>query len=176
MKKLILGLAGLAVLVSGLTHLSCAQPRHIAPRVQYDVEKERVISKTFETVWQSAVEWFAMRNTPIKNIDKTSGFISTEYGLSVEEAAKYMDSGYGESNFQGHVAVVNHRGNFNVLIKKVDENSTRVSVNAFFNCTVNRYRYENILSTNLVLESSTPQKSDSTGALEKELLNYLSRP
>lgn len=176
MKKLILGLTGLAILACGLANPGCAQPKHIVQRVQYNVEKERTVAKPFDAVWQSAVEWFAMRNTPIKNIDKSSGFISTEYGLSVEEAAQYMDSGYGESNFQGKVEVVNHRGNFNVLIKKADENSTRVSINAFFNCTVNHYRYENLFSTNYVLESSTPQKSVSTGALEKEFLDYLSRP
>ena len=176
MKKLILGLAGLAVLVSGLANSGCAQPKHIVRSAQYDVEKERVVNKPFDAVWQSAVEWFATRNTPIKNIDKASGFISTEYGLSVEEAAQYMDSGYGESNFQGKVEVVNQRGNFNVIIKKIDENSTRVSINAFFNCTVNRYRYENLFSTNYVLESSAPQKCLSTGVIEKDFLDRLSNP
>lgn len=175
MKKLSVRWAGLALLVSVFVALGCTPPKHIVQRATYEVEKERVINKPFDAVWQSTVEWFATRNTPIKNIDKSSGLISTEYGLSVDEAAQYMDSGYGESNFQGKVEVVNHRGNFNVLIKKINETSTKVDINAFFNCTVNRYRYENLFSTNYVLESSIPTKCVSTGALEKELLNYLSR-
>jgi hypothetical protein len=152
--------------------MSCSAPEYIRPTT-YVVEKDRIIKRSFDTVWQSTVEWFATHNTPIKNIDKNSGLISTEYSLSIGEAFQYMDCGAGESNFNGKVELVNHTGNFNVLIKKIDDHSTKVSINVFFGCTVNKYRYESLLSTDYVLESSTRTNCTSTGRLEKEVLDYL---
>jgi hypothetical protein len=157
-----------------LFFVSCAPPVHLESVVEYNVEKERVINKSFDLVWQSTIEWFATHNTPIKNLDKNSGLISTEYSLSLQDAGKYMDCGKGTSSFMGEVQLVNHGGNFNVLIKKLDENSTRVSINVFFGCTENKYKYESLLSTNLVLVSSTRVGCVSTGQLEKEILDYLS--
>jgi hypothetical protein len=154
--------------------VGCAAPMRIQPVVTYTVEKERVINKSFDLVWQSAVEWFATHNTPIKNIDKSSGLITTEYSLSLSQARKCMDCGSGQSNFSGKVELVNHSGNFNILIKKIDENSTKISINVFFGCTINNYRYENVLSTNYVLVSSTRTDCVSTGQLEKEIYDYLS--
>jgi len=162
-------------LLSSLVFLllaGCAAPEYVKPEAR-PIIKESVIHKSYDTVWQNTVEWFATHNTPIKNIDKTSGLISTEYSLSLEDAALYMNCGSGESNFNGKVELVNHTGNFNVLLKKIDDHSTRVSINAFFGCTVNRYRYENVLSTDYVLESSTRTSCSSTGNLEKSILEYL---
>ena len=167
---------GLAVsLMSSIVFLlmaGCTAPEYVKPEVR-PIVKEGVIQKSYDTVWQSAVEWFATHNTPIKNLDKSSGLISTEYSLSLEDAALYMNCGSGESNFNGKVELVNHTGNFNVLLKKIDDHSTKVSINAFFGCTVNRYRYENVLSTDYVLESSTRTTCSSTGAIEKSILDYL---
>lgn len=46
---------------------------------------EKDYSKTFaadySSVWDGAVEWFAINNVPIKNLDKDSGVISSEYSL-----------------------------------------------------------------------------------------------
>lgn len=154
--------------------ISCSAPVHKTPVVHF-VEKERTISKSFDTVWQSAVEWFATHNTPIKNIDKNSGLLSTEYSLSLKEAAKFMDCGMGESNFKGKVELVKPTGNFNLLVKKADESLTKVTVNVFFSCVVNKYRYESLLSTEYVLESSERTDCTSTGNLEKEILDYLAK-
>jgi len=153
--------------------VSCSAPEYIKPTT-YVVEKDRAIGISFDTVWQKAVEWFATHNTPIKNIDKSSGLISTEYIMSIDEAMQYMSCGSGESNFSGKVELTNHSGNFNVIIKKIDENSTKVTVNVFFGCMVNNYRYESLLSTDYVLESSRRTTRNSTGRLEKEVLDYLS--
>ena len=173
MKQIIVKLIYVFIVLSILMIVSCSAPEYIKPNT-YIVEKDRVINKSFDTVWQSTVEWFATHNTPIKNIDKNSGLISTEYSLSIGEAVQYMDCGSGESNFNGKVELVNHTGNFNVLIKKIDEHSTKVNINVFFGCTVNKYRYENVISTDYVLESSTRTSCTSTGKLEKAILNYLS--
>lgn len=154
--------------------LSCSQPKPVAvqqaPRV---IEKERVVNKPFDAVWQTSIEWFATHNTPIKNLDKSSGLISTEYSVSIGDAYKYMSCGSGKSTFSGKVEMANYTGNFNVLIKKLGDNSTKISVNVFFGCTVNKYRYKSLISTEYILESSTRANCASTGVLEKEILDYL---
>jgi hypothetical protein len=84
-----------------------------------------------------------------------------------------MSCASGNSTFSGKVEVGNYTGNFNVLVKKLTDNSTKISVNVFFGCTVNKFKYKNILSSEYVLESSTRVNCTSTGLLEKEILNYL---
>jgi hypothetical protein len=167
------GKIGFMSLALIFTIAGCAAPEYIKPET-YVVEKDRVVNKSFDITWQSAVEWFATHNTPIKNLDKNSGFISTEYSLSIGEALEYMDCGAGESNFSGKVELVNHSGNFNVLIKKINEDSTKVNVNVYFGCLANKYRYESLISTDYVFESSTRVSCTSKGKLEKEILDYLS--
>lgn len=161
------------VLVLVLLAVGCAAPGLIRPNI-YVVVNEKVINKSFDVVWQNTVEWFATHNTPIKNLDKSSGLISTEYSLSLADARQYMDCGQGESNFSGKVELANPTGNFNVLVKRMDDDSTKLSINVFFSCTVNEYRYEDWLSTEYVLVSSTKTNCVSTGQLEKTILDYLS--
>ncbi len=154
--------------------IGCSAPKKaVVQQAPIIVEKERVISKPFDVVWQSGIEWFATHNTPIKNLDKSSGLISTEYSVSIGEANRYMLCATGSSNFSGKTEIVNHTGNFNVIIKKLGENSTKISVNVFFGCTINKYKYRGLLSTEYVLESSTRVNCTSRGELEREILNYL---
>ena len=35
----------------------------------------------FDSVWSSAVDWFAVNNIPIKNLERSSGIITSEYSL-----------------------------------------------------------------------------------------------
>jgi len=166
MKKISLNIFILSFLI-----VSCGAPVLVKPVEPVFVEKERTIKKSFDIVWQDAVEWFATHNTPIKNLDKSSGLISTEY----TDAAQYMNCGSGDYTFSGKVETSNHIGNFNVIIKKKNQKSTKVNINVFFTCTVDQYRYENLLSTNYVLVSSTKANCSSTGVLEKEILDFLSK-
>ncbi len=165
-------LSGLLILL--VIILGCAAPKKpVVQQAPIIIEKERIISKSFDAVWQSAIEWFATHNTPIKNLDKSSGLISTEYSVSIGDAYRYMSCGTGTSTFTGKTEINNHTGNFNVLIKKLADNSTKISVNVFFGCTINKYKYKSLLSTEYVLESSTRANCSSKGALEREILNYL---
>ncbi len=173
MRKAIRILAGVNMFMSFVFISGCSAPQRIAP-TPYAVENERRVERPFDATWQSAVEWFATHNTPIKNIDKSSGLISTEYSMSMKDALVFMDCGRGDSTMTGKVEMDNYLGNFNVLIKKIDDNSTKVVVNVFFSCAVKKYRYENLLSTNYVLESSVKEDCVSTGKLEKQILDYLS--
>lgn len=154
--------------------MSCTSTARFVPvPVTKVIEKERIINKPYDAVWQSTVEWFATHNTPIKNVDKSSGLISTEYSLPMGEAARYMDCGTASSSFMGKTSLENHSGNFNVLVKKVSDNSTKININVFFGCSVNSYQYKGLLSTEYVLKSSSRINCTSTGTLEKEVLDYI---
>jgi hypothetical protein len=111
---------------------------------------------------------------PIKNLDKSSGFISTDYKLVTGVISQYMVCQGASSTFGGKVELTNHGGNLNVLVKKITEDSTKVTVNTFYSCTANKYRYASLISTTYVLESSTRIDCNSTGILEKAIFDYIS--
>lgn len=161
------------IIVLFLLTLSCAAPTRVVsvPRV---VERERIVNKPFDAVWQSTVEWFATHNTPIKNLDRSSGLISTEYSLSMAEANSYMDCGGSTTSaFGASTRLSNHSGNFNVLLKKIDDTHTKVSINVFFGCSLDTYNYKGLLSTEMVLTSSSRINCTSMGVLEKQVLDYI---
>lgn len=162
-----------AILLIFLITINCTTPARVVS-VARVVEKERIVNKPFDAVWQSTVEWFATHNTPIKNLDKSSGLVSTEYSLSMAEAANYMDCGGSTTSaFGASTGLSNHSGNFNVLLKKIDDTHTKVSINVFFGCSLNTYRYKGLLSTEMVLVSSSRINCTSTGVLEKQVLDFL---
>ena len=117
----------------------------------------------------------AVYNMPIKNLDKNSGFIATEYKLITGDVAQYMYSPKGSSSFRGKVESANHGGNMNILMRKITDNSTKVNINGFYSCLVNKYRYASLLSTEYILESSTRTDCESTGILEKAIFDHLSK-
>jgi len=156
--------------------LSCSTSKYVAPApvVIQVVEKERIINKSFDAVWQSTIELLATYNMPIKNLDKSSGFISTDYKIISGDVSQYMYCEGASSTFSGKVELTNHGGNLNVLLKKINEDSTKVSVNTFYSCIANKYKYQSLLSTVYVLESSTRIDCTSTGNLEKAIFDYMS--
>ena len=142
--------------------------------VVHTIEKERIINKSFDATWQSIIELLATYNMPIKNLDKNSGFISTDYKLVTGEISQYMSCEGASSTFSGKVELTNHGGNLNVLIKKISDDSTKVTVNTFYSCTSNKYRYASLISTAYVFESSSKVDCSSTGILEKAIFDYIS--
>lgn len=161
-------------LISCVLLMSCSTPKPVvtAP-VERIIEREKVIDKPFETIWQNTIELLATYNMPIKNLDKTSGFIASDYKLVTEDPRIYMDCVGASSNFSGKVELVNHGGNLNILIKKITEDSTKVTVNCFWGCTANKYRYENLLSTKYIFVSGNRQDCPTSGTLEKAFFEYL---
>jgi hypothetical protein len=163
------------IFLSLLLFQNCATSKVVAtaPVVVRVVEKERVINRPFETAWQSMIELLATYNMPIKNLDKSSGFISTDYKLVTGNPAQYMNCSGASSTFTGKVELTNQGGNLNVLFKKISNDSTKVTVNTFYSCQSNKYRYANIISTEYVLESTNREDCTSNGNLEKAILDYL---
>jgi hypothetical protein len=112
-----------SIILSIFLFLGCASSKNVAPAepVVYVVEKDRIINKPFEAIWQSIIELLATYNMPIKNLDKSSGFISTEYKLVTGEVSQYMICEGASSTFSGKVELTNQGGNLNVLVKKITE-------------------------------------------------------
>lgn len=172
MKRRVLGSAVLCVCVVVLGALGCEPPRPAVP--PRPIEKQKVIPRSFDEVWQTAVTWFATHNMPIKNLDKQSGLISTEYSLPTDQVARYMDCSAAAAS-GGDVEVEAPTGNFNLLIQGRHDGSTDVSVNVFFSCTVKYYGQEGLLVTERVLQSTQKKDCESTGALEREIWESFER-
>lgn len=165
----------LFLFTSSVLFLGCSTPKAVvtAP-VELIIEKERIINKPFETVWQSTIELLATYNMPIKNLDRASGFIASDYKLVTSDYRQYMICEGASSTFSGKVELANPGGNLNILIKKISEESTKVTINCFWGCVANRYRYASLISTEYVFVSSDRQDCRTSGNLEKAFLDYLS--
>lgn len=137
------------------------------PPKTYDVVKEMTYDKSFDDVWSLAIEWFANHGTPIKNMDKSSGFIATEYSLGTGQL-NCLDCGIPGENLLVAQRLDDPRGNFNILIKKIDENKVKVTINCFFKATSKVYFDGRLTSTNSI-------DCNSTGLLEKEIIEFLGK-
>jgi hypothetical protein len=164
------GWVSLAIALA-LSTPGCWQPPPAVPAPK--VRKEVVIDAPLDVVWQHAVEWFAKNDMPIKNLDKTSGLIATDYQMSIDKAAQLMSCGQSGPNPEGRIDHVDHRGNFNLVLREQEDGRTKASVNAFFGCTVNTFKYVGLLSTDVQLASTERKDCGSTGRVEKQLLDHL---
>lgn len=157
MKKHLLLLIVSALLAS---LLSCVEYR---PPKPHEVKASRVYAMTFDDAWAKAVKWFAINNSPIKNLDKSSGLIATEYGLSTEWQG-LCDCGEPGSGQR----ITKQRGNFNVLIEARGASGVEVTVTLFIKA---------VLIAPAPYGSYEQLRFDidcvSTGALESELLDYI---
>jgi len=136
-----------------------------APQV-HQVEKERVYSKTPDQVWDKVVEWFALHASPVKNMDRSSGFIASEYNLSIEDYPQYSDCGSTTASMMQAIAITSPTGNFNILIRKTADDKVRVVVTAAFHAkTVATGQYG----------GGTDIECTSRGVLEKQLLDFIDK-
>lgn len=169
MKKLFLFLLVIPVLFQA----GCGSVEY-KPPTEHNIVKDVNINKPFEDVWNKTVQWFATHNSPIKTMDKSSGLIATDYNLTVDEYKKYSDCGSFEKSGISDASFTEPLGNFNILISKNDENSTKVSINCFFSAKATASTYDFLSKTNQV--ESKKVTCVSTGVLEKIIFDYLNQP
>jgi uncharacterized alpha/beta hydrolase family protein len=158
MKKFIISFVLLIIILS---FTSC---RSYKPPIKYDFDKSAIINKSFDDVWTLLIRWFGENNTPIKTIEKQSGFISTEFNLSAENIKYAMDC--GKLPITNHF--VEHAGNFNVIVEKINDTITKVTINAFFHCYSGRPTRNN----KHIIEGDRIS-CNSTGYMEKTIFEYL---
>ena len=124
-----------------------------------------VLNNNYEETWQKLVTWFSEHNSPIKNLDKNSGLITTERNLGVDDLT-YCNC--GEYAWNQHLEMIT--GNMNVTVKKIDSVNTKVTINIFYRC--NLYTP----TGNVFTPTHTPAGTvdgQSTGKLETEIFKDL---
>jgi len=149
-------------IIATLIFLSCAAYK--PPKV-YKFPKSKSYNMNYDAVWGKVIDWFGNHNTPIKNLDKTSGFISTEYSLQVDKYSDDCDC--GTSGSLQHFKKIT--GNFNIIVKKISDTQTKVNINTFFKGYIEEY--------NWVTERYITREIDcnSKGNLENDILIYVNK-
>ena len=148
MKQMIVGLGLLAL-------GACAT----APEV-YEVQRTRVIDAPMDRVWSRSVEFFATSNLAIRTLEKDSGIIAAERMIGSPQVDGRIGS--WASCGSGFLEIpIAQSVDMNVFVQPVTETTTRVSVNARFTET-RRFDY-----------TTTQVECNSTGALERSILDYI---
>lgn len=133
---------------------------------QVQVTKSVVYNKSFDNVWADAVEWFALNNIPIDRMDKDSGLLTSEYGLSANQ--EIVSCGEPTGNIGLYTAKFDGMyANINVLVRQSDT-GVRATINVFGNAHVS-------LRNGLGLVDQSTTQCYSTGNLEQSFHALLSR-
>lgn len=153
-----------SLIVTGL--LAGCTPAGVKNIPQEDFDKNFVFPQSYDEVWGSTVEWFAMNNIPINSMEKDSGLISSNHGLS--PGSSVINCGEPTGNVGLYQARFESAdSNINVLVREIGPEQTRATVNIFGNAgVVVRNGYGNIVSSNEV-------RCVSTGKLENSYENFI---
>lgn len=153
-----------AVLIVILYALSCSP----VPPVKMDLKTYTDLDATFDEVWEAVIAHFADNMYTIQTIEKSSGIIVTErityrngpisdgYAGNKEMNLSLCNCGKHGSLIFGNLYV-----KFNVFVREIDKNKTRIQVNAKFWTT-----YYDALGENRGVWDCV-----STGQLEKWLIS-----
>ncbi|MGS0466232.1 hypothetical protein ACU8V3_02930 [Cobetia marina] len=160
MYKTILGISTLAFLAG------CAGPSVTPPSPLTD-DQSKSYNASYDSVWESTVDWFAMNNIPIKNIEKASGIIGSEYSLGSNYSQ--VNCGIIDGGDMHVVKDVSVVANINVIVRE-SGNFTTVRPNVFGHGNASLMDVWNGYPTNMKLENCV-----STGELERSLQTYLSQ-
>lgn len=128
------------------------------PPNKYTFDNYREFSKSYDEVWQKIINWFGKNGIPIKNLDKSSGFIASEHNLNTG-TIYYMDCGEGGSQTDGKATI-------NIVVVDKGE-STLVTINTFFSCFLS-YMGANTGAHRRI-------DCNSTGRLESEIFEYINK-
>lgn len=159
MKKLLTA-AALSVLVAG-----CAAPS-VTPPSASSGDHVDTYRADFLEVWEHAVDWFAINNIPIKNIERDSGIISSDYSLGSDFSQ--VDCGTVDPGGMHILIDQSVTANINVLVR---ERSGEVSVQPnVFGQGVFTFRnsWDNRLTETLRVDRCV-----STGELERSLHSHI---
>ncbi|MCE9681132.1 hypothetical protein [Halomonas alkalisoli] len=120
----------------------------------------------FSEVWEHAVDWFAINNIPIKNIERDSGIISSDYSLG----AGYSQVDCGAVDPGGMHILIDQAvtANINVLVR---DRSGQISVqpNVFGQ---GAFTFRNTWDNRLT-ETIRVDRCVTTGELERSLQNHI---
>ncbi len=137
-----------------------------SPPRTYHVMRSKEYKITFEEAWSRMVRWFALSRISIKNMDKESGFISSEHNMNTGDTL-YCDCGSTKMTATSDASISDITTYMNVLLEKVDSSRTRITVTTKFDATINQWvlnRYQ----------GGVRRECNSKGKLESEIHNLFS--
>jgi len=131
----------LVFVLSIILIIGCASANYVAPTHVNNLNNySRIIEKSFDETWQRLIEYSASTFFSIDNFEKESGLITLSFGSS--NPSRFVTGGQWEANwgtnhFSGdYVDFLNQHyngtlnGKMNIVVSKINENKTKVTVNA----------------------------------------------
>lgn len=156
-------------LVVAFVFVACSSYK---PPKKYDFISQYDFNMSYEVVWNRVIQFFAELGLPIKNMDKSSGFIATEVMSASGEIGRLMDCGVPGHAMNYAAEFESPTGYFNVLVMPLSQTQTRVKVTAFYKTYYVVYEHINFTKRKA---SEQVINCNSTGYLEQALLNYIAR-
>lgn len=145
MKKIIFLFMSLSILILGLSSCVSVKAVYKPPVQETSLNKySKIINKTYDEVWNSLITYSASTFFGIENFEKESGLLTLSFGASNPQ--DYVTGGYwktdivygfNELHFEGdyveYVSLYQNgslSGKMNIVVKRINDNSTQVIVNA----------------------------------------------
>ncbi|MBP0050098.1 hypothetical protein H9C73_15330 [Marinobacterium sp. AK62] len=147
------------ILVAAVVFSSGCATHKAAPKAK--IERQNVYQVPFEKAWNISVDFFAENGINLDKIEKDSGLLTAQNGsVGLGSYLNCGEAGGLGSRFED----VNSR--LNVLVRKVDDETSKISVNLNANAyVVRRNLYGHALERISV-------RCESTGQLENDMHAY----
>jgi hypothetical protein len=131
----LLGICFSVLLIVGCISATYMKPNHVDKKENYVT----IVQKDYDQVWKQLIEYSATTFFSIDNYEKDSGLITLSFGSS--KPSEFITGGQWETtgsvNFNGdyvdYLTIYRNgrlNGKMNIVISKISENETRVTVNA----------------------------------------------
>ena len=109
------------LVLSGLLTLGCAAPPQL-----YDYDNAFTVQASLDDTWEAVIDAFGESNWPIEEMERASGFISTDWvGVTTSQLVAGMDCGRA----QGLGSTDGHMARFNGVVREQGVGETEVTVN-----------------------------------------------
>jgi len=137
--------------------VSCAPPPLQEPA---GIKNEIIVDGTYDEIWENIISYFSQAMIPVKNIEKSSGFLETDF-MSVDGniLAGYIWNG------KRLPSLLYNRGRMrcNVFVKMISPQKTSVRINT----------YTEIYRERVLDDPGDYETAKSTGKYESHLIEYL---
>ena len=159
-------LLGIVILILSISFPGCYYDPPELPKT-YNFLNEKIIAASFDNAWDDALEWIASHNAPIKNLDKTSGFVATEYNIGANHLIGCFDCGEPKPQLFIKEKYESPSVNISVFIRKIDDKTVRIKILCFYQTLSRKFDYaDNYIDTEKI-------ECQSTGDIEREFLTYM---
>ena len=150
--------------------ISCSSNPRYLPK-QYNIINQKEFSKNYDNVWRAISDLIANWGISPDNIDKQSGLIVIS-GVLDHNYKSYCDCGSEGDGFGWYQKIDYPYWRTTISVSKVNENTTKVKINTFFQSILNVYTYD--FNLKRYYKSDNWQiNCNSVGYLENQFLNYI---